>query len=94
MNQLLRILAFGGALAAGALCVFFAINYRTPALFAWAVAFIFGGVTGFLFARSAQPAGGISPPKVGGKFLGLPDWVVLADMGLVVIAVILSFVLR
>lgn len=94
MPQILRILAFGGALAAGALCVYFAVTYRTPALYAWAVAAIFGGVTGFLFGQKAEPTGSISGPKVGGKFLGLPDWVFYADLGLVVIALILSFVLR
>jgi hypothetical protein len=94
MDKVLRILAFGGAILAGILCIVFAVMYRTPALYAWAVAAFFGGVTGFLFAQKAQPAGSISGPTVGGKFIGLPDWVTYADFALVAIALILSFVLR
>lgn len=92
MPLLLKILAFGGALAAGVLCIYFAITYREPSLWAWAVAAIFGGITGFLFARSGSPTGSLDP-SVGGKFLGLPDWVTYADFALVGIALILSFVL-
>ncbi len=64
MAQLFRILAFGGALLAGVLCVVFAIMYQKPALFVWAVAAFFGGVTGFLFAGKAKPDGSLSGPKV------------------------------
>lgn len=93
MLLILRILAFGGALLAGVLLVVFAIMYEKYALFAWAVAAFFGGITGFIYAREAKPDGSISGPKVGGKFLGLPDWVTWIDFALVVIALILSFVL-
>jgi hypothetical protein len=94
MDKVLRILAFGGAILAGILCIVFAIMYRKPALYAWAVAAFFGGITGFLYAQKAQPDGSLSGPTVGGKFFGLPDWVTYADFALVVIALILSFILR
>lgn len=94
MPKILRILAFAGALLAGVLCIVFAIMYKKPALFAWAAAAFFGGITGFLFAEKAQPDGSLSGPQVGGKFLGLPDWVTYADFGVVGVALILSFVLR
>ncbi len=94
MAQLFRILAFGGALLAGVLCVVFAIVYQKPALFVWAVAAFFGGVTGFLFAGKAKPDGSLSRPKIGGKFLELPGWVIAIDLALIVIALVISFILR
>lgn len=93
MDKILRILAFAGILGAGALCVYFAIVYQKPVLYVWAAVAIFGGVTGFIFGTGGKPSGGISPPKLGGTVTGLPDWLTLTDMGLVVIAIILGFVL-
>lgn len=90
MPRILRILAFGGALAAGVLCVYFAITYREPALYAWAVVAFFGGITGFLFGTGGSPTGGLDP-KVGGKLTGLPDWVIVCDIALAVVAIIISF---
>lgn len=93
MSKILRILAFAGALAAGVICIVIAISARAPAFYAWAVVAFFGGITGFIFGTGGHPTGGISPPKLGGKFTGLPDWVVVADLILAVIALILSFIL-
>ena len=93
MPQVLRVLALAGCLVAGVVLVVLGILNARPALFAWAVLAFFGGVTGYLYAAKGQPSGGLSPPQVGGKFMGLPDWVLIADAGLLVIAVILGFVL-
>lgn len=94
MPLILRILAFGGALIAGVLCIVFAIKYETYALFAWAVAAFFGGITGFLYAQEAKPTGSIDGPRVGGIFKWLPDWVTWIDFGLVAIAIVVTVLLR
>ncbi len=94
MSMILKILAFGGAIAAGILCIILAITTRTPALYAFAAVAFFGGITGFIFGTSGEPDGSIDPLKVGGKFMGLPDWLSITDAVLVVIAVVISIVLR
>jgi len=94
MERILKILAFAGCILAGILLIVFAIMYKKYVLFAWAVVAFFGGITGFIFGLQGRPEGGIDPPKVGGKFMGLPDWVTLADGALIVVAVILSFVIH
>jgi hypothetical protein len=94
IKKILKILAFAGAIAAGILCIVFAILLKRPSLIALAVAAFFGGITGFIFGTSGEPTGGFSPPSVGGKFMGLPDWVVIVDAVLIVIAVILAIVIH
>ena len=94
MNQILKILALVGIMAAGVLCIVFAITTKTPALFGFAVVAFFGGITGFIYGVSGQPTGGIDPPKIGGKFMGLPDWVLIVDGILLAIAFIIAVVLR
>ncbi|MGK6320277.1 hypothetical protein [Sphingomonas sp. DT-204] len=93
MAKVLRILAFAGAIGAGILCIVLAVTQRTPALYAWAAVAFFGGITGFIFGTGGEPSGSIDPPKLGGKFTGLPDWLTVTDMILVVIAFVISFVL-
>lgn len=93
MERILKILAFAGSILAGILLIYFGIANERYDLFAWSVVAFFGGITGFIFGVQGRPQGGIDPPKVGGKFLGLPDWLVLADGALIVIAFIISVVL-
>lgn len=94
MSNILKILAFGGCIVAGILCIVMAIVAKVPALYAFAVVAFFGGITGFIFGSSGHPTGTINPPGVGGKFLGLPDWVVIVDGILLVIAAVIAIILR
>ena len=93
MDKVLKILAFAGVIGAGVFCVYFAMAYDQPVLYVWAAIAVFAGVTGFIFGTGGKPSAGIDPPKLGGTFTGLPDWLVLTDTGLVIFAVILSLVL-
>lgn len=97
MNQIpkiLKLLAFGGAIAAGLVLIILAIIHKTAVPYPFAVVAFFGGITGFIFGTSGEPSGSVDPPKIGGKFMGLPDWVVIVDGVLLLIAVILAFVLH
>jgi hypothetical protein len=91
LPKVLRILGFAGVLGAGILCIVLAIMYQRPVLYVWAAVAFFGGITGFIFGTGGEPSGSIDPPKLGGKLTGLPDWLTVTDMILVVIAFILSF---
>lgn len=94
IKKILKILAFVGCLAAGVICIILAVMLKKPGLYAMAVAAFFGGITGFIYGVSGQPTGGLNPPQVGGKFMGLPDWVTIVDAILVVIAVVLTIVIH
>jgi hypothetical protein len=98
MDKILKILAFVGCLAAGVVLIVLAFTTQTYALLAFAVVALFGGITGFIYGTKGEPTGSIDIEKrggkVGGKFLGLPDWVLIADGVLLVIAVIIFVVAR
>lgn len=93
MAKILRILAFAGAIGAGIICIVIAVTQREPALYAWAAVAFFGGITGLIFGTGGSPSGSIDPPKLGGKFTGLPDWLTMTDLLLVVGALVISTVL-
>lgn len=93
MDNVLRILGFVGILGAGVLCIILAISNREPILYVWAGVCFFGGITGFIFGTGGKPSGSIDPPKLGGTVTGLPDWLTVVDMILVVAALIISFVI-
>ena len=93
MERILKILAFAGALGA---CVILAIigiatkHFEYLALLPFG---IFGSITGFVYGLQGRPTGSIDPPGTGGKFMGLPDWVTIIDIilllgGIVVIVVV------
>ncbi|MET3712496.1 hypothetical protein ABIC65_003214 [Sphingomonas trueperi] len=94
MANILRILACAGAVGAGILLLYLGLAQHSPAALPWAGVALFGGITGFIFGTGGEPAGSIDPPKLGGKFTGLPDWLTITDMILVVLALIASFVLK
>src|SRR5690606_877728 len=94
MERTLKILAFAGALIA---CVIIAIigiatgHYEYLALLPFG---IFGSITGFLYAVKGHPTGTFNPPGTGGKFMGLPDWVIVIDAILLAAGIIVIIVVR
>ncbi len=93
IGKILKIAAFAACILAGIFLVYSAFTNQRYSLLAWAVVAFFGGITGFKYGVSGHPTGGIDPRMGGGKFLGLPDWVILADGALIVVALVLSWII-
>jgi hypothetical protein len=87
-KAILKLLAFVGVLIAGVIIVIIAIKTKHYTYLALEPFCIFGGITGFMYGREGEPTGTFNPPGTGGKFLGLPDWVIWVDFILLAIGIV------
>ncbi|SRR6266540_6097091 len=81
-----------GGIAAGVAAIIAAITTKQVAYGIWGGAFIAAAIIGAVAGAVASPRVGISPPSVGAKYTEVPDKAWFAVLGVLVIAIICTFI--